>query len=279
MLEAVLNYEFLQNALAVGVISAIICGVIGVIITEKKMLMLSGGIAHTAYGGVGLGYLFGIEPIIGALIFSVGSAVIIGKINRKKTVQSDIIIALLWSAGMALGIAFTGLMAGYPPDMNSYLFGNILSVSRGDIIILSGLGFITLAVFFIFYNDWKAYLFDPVFGEISGLNTAVLEYTLLILVSLCVVVLIKSVGIILSLALLSAPSACASLISKTLKGRIILSVIFTLIFNLSGLTLSYYLGISSGATIVLVAVAVYFIMLFISGFKKSREKGRNKKYF
>ncbi len=272
MIQEILEYEFLQNALAVGLLSAVICGIIGVIITEKKMLMLSGGIAHTAYGGVGLGYLMGIKPIIGALLFSTASAVIIGKINRQKRVQSDVIIALLWSAGMALGIAFTGLMSGYPPDMNSYLFGNILSVSRNDIFVLGILSLITLLVYIIFQNDWKAYLFDPTFAEICGVNTCTLEYTLLILVALCVVVLIKSVGIILSLALLSAPAACASLFSKTLKGRIILSVIFTLVFNTTGLTLSYYLGIASGATIVLVAVGSYFILLFLKSLAKRKCK-------
>ncbi len=264
MLDAILKYEFLQNALAVGLLSALICGIIGVLITEKKLLMLSGGIAHTAYGGVGLGYLVGIEPIIGALLFSTASAVVIGKINRTKRVQSDVIIALLWSAGMALGIAFTGLMSGYPPDMNSYLFGNILSVSRSDILILAILSLITLAIYIIFQNDWKAYLFDTTFAEISGINTAFFEYTLLILVALCVVILIKAVGIILCLALLSAPAACSAIFSKTIRGRIILSVIFTLIFNLTGLTLSYYFGIASGATIVLVAVLTYFSLLLLT---------------
>ncbi len=271
MLSKIFEYEFLQNALLVGILSAVICGIIGVIITEKRLLMLSGGIAHTAYGGVGLGYLIGIEPIIGALLFSTASAVIIGKINRKKKVKSDVIIALLWSLGMALGIAFTGLMPGYPPDMNSYLFGNILSVSRNDILVLAILSLITISIFFIFYNDWKAYLFDPDFAEISGLNTAVFEYTLLILVALCVVVLIKAVGIILCIALLSAPCACASLLSNKLNTRILFSIIFTLSFNIIGLILSYYLGVASGATIVIVAVITYFSMFIFSKLFKKRK--------
>ncbi len=263
MINAILNFEFLQNALIIGLLSSIICGIIGVIITEKKMLMLSGGIAHTAYGGVGLGYLVGIEPILGALLFSTASALIIGKINRSRKIQTDIIISLLWSAGMALGIVFTGMLPGYPPDMNSYLFGNILQVSRSDIYIILALSIVTLIIFFVFLKDWKAYLFDPIFADLTGINTAFLEYTLLCLVALCVVALIKAVGIILVIALLSAPAACSSLISKTLKGRIILSILFTLSFNVLGLVLSYYLSIASGATIVLVAVITYFAMLIL----------------
>ncbi len=265
MLNALLNFEFLQNAVLIGILSSVICGIIGVIITEKKLLMLSGGIAHTAYGGVGLGYLLGIEPIIGALLFSGAGALIIGKINRSRKIQSDVIIALLWSAGMALGIVFTGLLSGYPPDMNSYLFGNILQVSRSDIYIIFALSLVTLLIFLVFRKDWKAYLFDPVFADLIGINTCVLEYTLLVLVALCVVVLIKAVGIILVIALLSAPAACASLISKTLKGRMAFAIAFTLVFNLTGLVLSYYLSIASGATIVLVAVVTYFVMLLFTG--------------
>lgn len=268
MLEAVFQYQFLQNATIASLLAGIICGIIGVIITEKKMLMMSGGIAHTAYGGVGLGYLLGFEPIIGAGIFSVISALIIGKINRKNKVHTDIIISLLWSAGMALGIAFTGLMKGYPPDMNSYLFGNILSVSQNDIYVMLGLCVVTLFIVTALWNDWKAFLFDRSFADVTGLNTAFLEYLLLILIALCVVALIRVVGIILVIALLSAPSACGALLSKTLKNRMILSVIFTVLFCLTGLTVSYYLGIASGATIVFIAVITYFSIYLFKRNKK-----------
>ena len=136
MLEALFKYSFLQNAVIASVFAGIICGIIGVIIVEKKLLMLSGGIAHTAYGGVGLGYLLGFEPLIGAGLFSVTAAVAIGTIRRKNSRNSDVIIAVLWSLGMALGIVFTEIMPGYPPDMSSYLFGNILSVKNSDLYMI-----------------------------------------------------------------------------------------------------------------------------------------------
>ena len=226
--------------------------------------MMSGGIAHTAYGGVGLGYLLGFEPIIGAGIFSIVSAVIIGKINRKTNIQSDIIISLLWSMGMALGVAFTALMPGYPPDMNSYLFGNILSVTMSDIYSIFILSIITLIFTITFWQDWKSFLFDKDFAYVMGINTAFLEYSLLFLVALCIVVLIRVVGIILVIALLSAPAACASLLTKTLKNRMLLSVAFCIAFCIIGLTLSYYLGIPSGATIVFTAVITYFTIFILS---------------
>ncbi|MGI6279947.1 MAG: metal ABC transporter permease [Acutalibacteraceae bacterium] len=263
MLEAISTYKFLQNAVIASLLAGIICGMIGVIITEKKMLMLSGGIAHTAYGGVGLGYLVGFEPIIGAGIFAVLSALIIGKINRKGGVHTDIIISLLWSAGMALGIAFTGLMPGYPPDMNSYLFGNILSVRVTDIYIMLILTAALSLVITLFFNDWKAFLFDRDFAAISGLNTVFLENLLLITISLCIVALIRVVGIILVIALLSAPAASAKLMAKTLKVRMILAILFCIFFCITGLAVSYYLGIASGATIVFTAIIGYFFVCLL----------------
>src|SRR5574344_249746 len=136
MISALFKYQFLQNAVIASVLASIICGIIGVIIIEKKLIMMSGGIAHTAYGGVGLGYLCGFEPMIGAVLFSVGAAFGIGAIKRRGGVNTDVIIALLWSTGMALGTAFIGFMDGYPPDMSSYLFGNILTVTKSDLIMM-----------------------------------------------------------------------------------------------------------------------------------------------
>jgi len=263
MLDAILEYEFMQNAIIAGILSGIICGIIGVIITEKKMLMMSGGIAHTAYGGVGLGYLLGFEPILGAGIFSVISAFIIGKINRRATAYTDTVISLLWSAGMALGVAFTALMPGYPPDMNSYLFGDILSVLKSDIYLMLILGLVTVLTVTVLWSDWKSFLFDRSFATVSGLNTAFLEYLLLVLISLSIVSLIRVVGIILVIALLSAPAACAAIFTKTLKNRIILSICFCIGFCLVGLTVSFYLSIPSGATIVFTAVITYFTLYIL----------------
>lgn len=270
MINAILNYSFLQNALIAGLLSSIICGIIGVIIVEKKLLMMSGGIAHTAYGGVGLGYFLGFEPILGAGLFSLAAAIVIGTINRKSKIKTDIIISLLWSLGMALGIAFIGFMPGYPPDMNSYLFGNILSVTKSDLYIIATLTVIVLLVISVFFNDWKAFLFDSNFAKVTGIRTCVFEYLLLIITALSIVALIRTVGIILVIALLSAPAACAALLSGNLKRRMFISCIFCFVFCLLGLTISYYLGISSGATIVFISVLTYFLLLGLKKLKKGK---------
>ncbi len=270
MLSAILEYRFMQYAVLASLLASVVCGIIGVIIVEKKMIMLSGGIAHTAYGGVGLGYLLGFEPIIGAMLFSVISAFGVGYVKRKGGVHTDIIIGLFWSLGMALGITFVGLMPGYPPDLNSYLFGNILSVKNLDLTMMSVLTVITVVLIVMFFNDWKAYLFDEQFAKIIGLRTKILEYMLLVLIAFTVVVLIRVAGIILVLALLTAPAASAALISKKLHTRMIISIIFGVIFCFSGLCISYYLNIASGATIIIVSVLTYALIYVVSKVKTKK---------
>lgn len=260
MIKAFLEYQFLQNAFFSGILASIVCGIIGVIIIEKKLVMMSGGIAHTSYGGVGLGYLLGFEPIIGAFLFSICAALGIGYIKRKNGGNSDVIIGLFWSLGMSLGILFIALMPGYPPDLSSYLFGNILSVTKADLKLIAVSTSIITFIIILFYNDWKAFLFDEEFSSIIGIKTTFLEYLLLILIAMTVVALIRVVGIILVLALLTAPAASASMLTSNLKKRMIYSALFGSVFCIIGLWTSYELNIASGATIVILSVICYFII-------------------
>jgi zinc transport system permease protein len=278
MIKALFEYQFLQNAVLASVLASIVCGIIGVIVVEKKLVMMSGGIAHTAYGGIGFGYLMDFEPIIGAFIFSIAAAIGIGYIKRKGGERSDVIIGLFWSLGMALGIVFVALMPGYPPDMNSYLFGNILSVTKLDLYLMFVLTFVAMLIIIMLFNDWKAYLFDEEFATIIGIKTAFLEYLLLILVAMTVVVLIRVVGIIMVLALLTAPAATAGMLSSKFKNRMIYAVIFGALFCMTGLWISYELNIASGATIVILSVICYFFTYVIRYIrvKLKREKIGNK---
>ncbi|HJJ35806.1 MAG TPA: metal ABC transporter permease [Methanocorpusculum sp.] len=260
MLEEIFTYQFLQNALIAGVLASIVCGLIGVIIVERKMIMIGGGIAHTAYGGVGLGYLLGFSPIIGACIFAVLAAFGIGAAKRKGRVQTDILIALFWSLGMALGIAFIGMVPGYAPDISTYLFGNILTVTRFDLILMGILTAVAVFIIVMLYQDWKFFLFDSQFAEIRGIKVKFLEYLLLVLIALAVVVLIRVAGIILVIALLAAPAACACLISKRLKNRMLLAIGFGILFCFAGIALSYAINIASGAAIVIISVVTYAII-------------------
>lgn len=259
LIRAIFEYQFLQNAFIASILASVVCGIIGVIVVEKKLVMMSGGIAHTSYGGVGLGYLLGFEPIIGAFLFSICAALGIGFIKRKGGGRSEVIIGLFWSLGMALGILFIALMPGYPPDLTSYLFGSILSVTKADLYLMIILTVIVTLVIFILFNDWKAYLFDEEFASILGIKTAFLEYLLLIIIAMTIVVLIRVVGIILILALLTAPAAIAGMLTSKLKGRMIYAIIFGNIFCILGLWISYMMDIASGASIVILSVISYFL--------------------
>lgn len=267
MIEAVLKYEFLQNALIISLLAALMCAITGVIQVERRSVMLSGGIAHTAYGGVGLGYLLGFEPIIGAALFSVCASLLIDAVSERGKKGTDVATALLWSLGMSFGVAFIALMDGYPPDVNSYLFGNILSVTKTDILLALPLAVIMLLVTVVFYRDWQAFLFDPEFSRILGIKTRFLKTVLSITTALTIVVLIKATGIILVIALLADPASCAAFFTKTLKKRMVLSFFFGVFFSFSGIILSYYFALPSGAAIVFCAVISYFVLLFTKGRK------------
>jgi len=259
MIQAIFEYQFMQNAIIAGVLASIVCGIIGVMIVEKKLVMMSGGIAHTAYGGVGLGYLLNFPPILGAFFFAIAAAFGIGFIKRKGGTRADVIISMFWSLGMALGILFIALRPGYPPDLSSYLFGNILSVTRADLWLMLILAFLVLAVVTLLYQDWKNYLFDEEFAFVMGKPTGFMEYLLLLLVALTVVVLIRVVGIILVISLLAAPAAIAEMITRRFEQRMGYAIVFGLITTLGGLTISYYWNVASGASIVLLSAAIYLL--------------------
>jgi len=257
MLKALFEYNFLQNAVISAILASIACGIIGTIVIEKRLVMMSGGIAHTAFGGIGLGYLLGIEPIIGALIFSIGAALGIATIKRKTNMNTDIPIGLFWSAGMSLGILFIALAPGYPPDMSSYLFGDILTVSRSNLLVILALDIVVVVTVASLFQAFKAYMFDEEFSTVIGIHTAFIEYLLFILIALAVVVLIHVVGIILIMALLTAPPAIARFITHDLKKIMIYAIILGIILCLSGLWISYTLNIPSGAAIVLLTSLTY----------------------
>ncbi|MFA6866521.1 MAG: metal ABC transporter permease [Clostridia bacterium] len=257
MIDLILNYRFMQYALIAGILSSIVCGIIGVIIIEKKLIMMSGGIAHTAYCGVGLGYLCNFEPILGALASAVISAICIGNVKNKK--YYDVIIGLFWSLGMALGVIFVTLTPGYSPNIDSYLFGSILSITTTDLYLMIGLTIIVLLTIIVFFNYWKLFIFDENFAKIRGIKTKLLHYTLLILIALTIVILIRVVGIILIMALLCAPAAIAALISKKLQSRMIIASAFGIIFNFLGLYIAYLFDMPSGASIAIFAVVTFFI--------------------
>lgn len=272
MINAVIKYSFLQNALIAAIFSSIVCGIIGTIIVEKKLVSMSGGIAHTSFGGIGLGYMTGVEPIIPGLIFSIIAALSISKINRNSQTNADTLIGMFWAIGMALGIMFIALTPGYQPDMTSYLFGDILTVSDTYLYLIIGLSFFVLISVAAYFNYLRGYMFDEEYLQVLGINVIRLENFIFILISLSIVILIKVVGIILSIALLTIPPAAAKLFTKELKNMMLIATLFGLAFNIGGLIISYYLNIPSGATIILFSSSLYFMTVLFRLNKKRAVK-------
>jgi zinc transport system permease protein len=261
--EAIFTLEFMRNACIASILASLIASVIGVIVIEKKLVMLTGGVSHTAFGGVGLGYLVGFEPILGGGIFAIIASLVIGALKKKNDKLTDVFIAVFWSVGMALGTVFISLSSGYAPDTSSYLFGNILTVTNVEIIALLVLAVIIVSLFFTFITYVQAYLFDDEFLKVKKVNVTLIEVIINVLIALAVVVLIKVTGIILVLALLAVPSATSMLVSKRLLPRVLISSAFGVAYCFLGMVLSYEIGLPTGATIIIVSSITYFIIKFI----------------
>jgi len=262
MIQAILDYSFMQNALIAVLLASVVTGIIGTIAIEKKLISMSGGIAHASFGGIGLGYLAGFEPIWGGLAFAVGASLLISKISKSKRVNADTITGILWSFGMALGILFISLAPGYMPDMTSYLFGDVLSVSSGAVWTMIFSTVAIAVVFVMFFSYFSSYLFDEEYARAIGINTRVLEWMVYLMIPAGIIVLIRIVGVILTIALMTIPVSIAKLFFKTFKQVVIASILISMAFSLLGLTLSFYINIPSGVCIIVLATIVYLVLMF-----------------
>jgi len=258
MIEA-LQYEFMRNALMAGLLASIACGIMGAYVVVKRIVFISGGISHCAYGGIGLGYFLGINPIVGAIFFSLAAALGIGMISKRTNQREDTIIGVMWAIGMAMGIVFIGLTPGYAPDLASYLFGSILTVPSNDIMIMIVLDIIIISIVNLLYKEFLALCFDEEFVTVIGIPVKSLYLILLCLIALTVVILIRVVGIILVIALLTIPAAISGLFTNSLKKMMFMSILLGTIFTTSGLWISYAFDIASGATIILVSGSCFLI--------------------
>ena len=259
MLE-VLQYDFIQNALIAGILISIAAGIIGSLVVVNKITFLTGGIAHSSYGGIGLAIYLGIPVLFGATIFAVLSAIIIAVITIKNRNRIDSIIGMMWASGMAIGIVFVDLTPGYNVDLMSYLFGSIIAVSKDDILYMSFLDLFIISVIVFFYKEILAVSYDSEFASLRGINVKFFYTLILVLAGLCVVAAIKAVGLILVIALLTIPTYLAESFASKLSSMMIISSILATIFTILGLVVSYMYDISSGASIIIVAVVILAIV-------------------
>lgn len=262
-MSGVLNYVFMQNALIAGVLISLACGVIGTLVVLKRMVFISGGVAHTAYGGIGMAFFLGVNPILGALTFSLGASLLMGTIQRKTRQRPDTLIGVMWAIGMAVGIIFADLTPGYKSDLMSYLFGSILAVTRADLWMMLIVNIVVIGITVLFFKEFQATAFDESFARTRNVPVDLLYIILVTMIGLAVVMLMRIVGLIMIIALLTVPAAIGSLFLRQMKYIMALATGLSLVFTTSGLLLSFFFNLTSGATIILVAGFTYLIALLI----------------
>ena len=251
-MPSIFSYQFFQNALGASLLTAVICGLVGAYIVVRRIVFVSGGITHASFGGIGLGLYLGINPILSAAGAAVLAAFSIGKLSRSEGIREDSAIASVWALGMALGVLFMTLTPGYATSLPSYLFGNILLVTSGDLIALGVLALVLVLLFVLGYRRILYIAFDADFARVRGLRVELWERLLLLLVAVSLVLTIRSVGIMLLLSLLTLPQTTVGLFTSDFRQIIFGSIILSALANVGGLLLSYYvLSVPSGVLIIL----------------------------
>jgi len=265
---SLLHNTFLQNALLAGVLLSIAGGIMGSYCVVKKITSLSGSISHSIIGGIGL-FIFlkynlnqgWADPLLGALLSAILSALLIGFTHLKYKSNEDVIISAIWSLGMAIGVIFASFTPNYTVELSNLLFGNILWITGADLIILLVLDLLIVACVIIFYRKFLIICFDEELAILQGLQVKTLYFLLLSLIAISVVLLIQIIGIILMLALLTLPAAIASIFTKKFSHMLLLSIILCCLLNLSGTIVSYELNWPPGPSIALLSAALYLTLL------------------
>jgi ABC-type Mn2+/Zn2+ transport system permease subunit len=267
----ILSYTFMQRALLASIFIGSISAVIGVYVVLRGLSFIGAGIAHASFGGVALGFLLGINPVLTAVVFCLLAAWGIAWTSQRAEVKEDTAIGIFFAATMALGILFIGLMKDYNVDLFGYLFGSVLSVTQADLWLSGLLGAGVLLTVGLFFKELLFITFDPEMARVSGLPAGTLYVLLLSLMALTIVLSIKVVGIILVSALIVIPAAAAYQLTEDFWQMMILAVIIGNVSAIVGLFLSYGFDTASGATIVLTATTVFLLSALWSPRRRRRQ--------
>lgn len=255
----ILQYTFFQNALWGSFFTAIACGIVGTYVVARRLVFISGGITHASFGGLGLGFYLQVNPFLTALVFAILSAFGVEWVSKSHKVREDSAIAAVWSLGMAIGAIFIVLTPGYAPNLSSYLFGNILTVSRTDIIWTAILALFSTLFFTFFYREIVYTAFDRDFALTQKIPVKTIEYIMTFFIATTIVLSIRLVGIMLLMSLLTVPQMTINLFTSDFKRIIFGSIILGFFACVAGLFLSYILEVPSGAFIIVVLIGSFLI--------------------
>ena len=248
-----LTYTFFQHALLGSLLASIACGVVGTYIVARRLVFISGGLTHASFGGIGIGLYTGISPILSAAVFAILSALGVEWLGKRRDMREDSAIAVFWALGMAVGVMFTFLSPGFAPDLSAYLFGNILTITQGDLILLACVAGLLAVFFILFRHPIVQVAFDREFARSQGLPVRALEYVLMMFIALTMV------GIVLVISLLTIPQMTANLFSHRFHRIVWLSIGIGYLSCLGGLYLSFQENIPSGASIIFFSILIYVV--------------------
>ena len=255
----ILQYTFFQNALLGSLLASIACGIIGTYIVTRRLVFISGGITHASFGGIGIGVYLGISPIASAAVFSVLSSFGVEWLSKNRDVREDSAIAVFWTLGMALGIIFSFLSPGFMPDLSAFLFGNILTITHADLVLLGVVAVALILFFSLLLNSIIYIAFDREYARSQHIPVVWIEYLLMMFIALTIVACLRMVGIVLVISLLTLPQMTANLFTNKFKYIIWFSVLIGYIGCLGGLYFSYKYNVPSGASIIFISILIYAI--------------------
>lgn len=259
-----LSYGFMQKAVLASLVLSLVSAVAGFFVVLKRLSFIGAGISHSAFGGVAFGLVLGLNPLGTAGVFALAVALFLAWISRRGALPEDTAIGIFFSGAMAMGIAYLSFGKGYYGDAMSYLFGNVLAVSTGDLWLLAGAGAVVLVFLLATFKALLCLCFDEELAYASNLPVGILYYGLMVALALTVMVAVKTVGIVLASALLVTPAATGYQLSKDYKGMLLISVASSLVSSFAGLWLSYQYGLASGAAIVLCATGIFLLAFLFS---------------
>ena len=259
MEQSIFQYDFVVKGLLGALFASITAGIAGTYIVSKRMVFLSGGITHASFGGIGIGYFFGVNPVLGAAVFGILSALGVEYLSVRQKIREDSAIGILWAFGMATGIIFIYLTPGYSPNLMSYLFGSILTVTNADIIALGILSVILILYFTVFYRTILYISFDESYARTYSSYVDIIKYFTTSLMALTIVLNIRMAGVVLVLSLLTIPPNIAMIFTRVYFRIVLWSVVAGFFGTASGYAISYFAGIPVGATIIFTLVIIWVI--------------------
>ena len=282
-LASYLSIPLIQNMFVTTILACILCSVIGTYVVVKRMVSLSGGIAHTTFGGVGFAYfamsvlsISWLSPMVGAMMFGIIAAVVLTVCKRVPSLRTDTVVGVMWAIGMAAGVIFIGATdrsVVTPASYETILFGNVLFVSTQNMVIVAVATAAVIAVIAYLYRDLQVLVFDENHARLSGMRTILYDLALYLLIAIVCVVASKVVGIIMVIALMTIPVAMAELAAKDLREIMIMASASSSILAFLGLVMCLVLDTPPGATVVLIIGAAYVILLVATGIRNRVSRG------